>query len=40
MTIIIDIYDFFENQINKFKSDKFSKKLILDPGIGLEKLET
>ena len=35
--VLLDIYDFFENQINKFKSDKFSKKLILDPGIGFGK---
>ena len=31
--VLLDIYDFFEENINKFKSDKFKKKLILDPGI-------
>ena len=35
--VLLDIYDFFEKEINKFKSDKFKKKLILDPGIGFGK---
>ncbi len=35
--VLLDIYDFFENQIKKFKSDKFGKKIILDPGIGFGK---
>ena len=35
--VILDIYDFFENQIEKFKTDKFKNKIILDPGIGFGK---
>ena len=35
--VILDIYDFFEREIKKFKTDKFRKKLILDPGIGFGK---
>jgi len=35
--ILLDIYDFFEKEISNFKSDKFYKKLILDPGIGFGK---
>jgi dihydropteroate synthase len=35
--VILDIYDFFENQIKKFKSDKYKDKIILDPGIGFGK---
>ena len=35
--VLLDIYDFFENQIKKFKLDKYKKKLILDPGIGFGK---
>tara|TARA_Y100000817_G_scaffold260960_1_gene215251 strand:- start:194 stop:1252 length:1059 start_codon:yes stop_codon:yes gene_type:complete len=35
--VLLDIYDFFEDNINKFKSDRFKKKLILDPGIGFGK---
>jgi len=35
--VLLDIYDFFENQIKKFKFDKYKKKLILDPGIGFGK---
>jgi len=35
--VLLDIYDFFENQIKKFKSDKYNKKIILDPGIGFGK---
>ena len=35
--VLLDIYDFFEKEISNFKSDKFYKKLILDPGIGFGK---
>ena len=35
--VLLDIYDFFERKIKKFKLDKFRKKLILDPGIGFGK---
>jgi dihydropteroate synthase len=35
--VLLDIYDFFESEINKFKTDKYGKKLILDPGIGFGK---
>ena len=35
--VLLDIYDFFENEIKKFKKDKYQKKLILDPGIGFGK---
>ena len=35
--VLLDIYDFFEEEIEKFKMDKFSYKLILDPGIGFGK---
>ena len=35
--VLLDIYDFFEKEIKKFKMDKFSYKLILDPGIGFGK---
>ena len=35
--VLLDIYDFFENQIKMFKSDTFNKKIILDPGIGFGK---
>ena len=35
--VLLDIYDFFERQIKKFKTDKYSKKIILDPGIGFGK---
>ena len=35
--VLIDIYDFFENEIKKFKKHKYHKKLILDPGIGFGK---
>ncbi|MDA7715653.1 dihydropteroate synthase [Pelagibacteraceae bacterium] len=34
---LLDIYDFFENEIKKFKKDKHNKKIILDPGIGFGK---
>ena len=36
--VLLDIYDFFEDKIeNQFKNKKFSKKIILDPGIGFGK---
>ena len=35
--VLLDIYDFFENQIKKFKSEKYKRKIILDPGIGFGK---
>ena len=35
--VLLDIYDFFESRIEKFKQDKYKKKLILDPGIGFGK---
>ena len=35
--VLLDIYDFFESRIEKFKKDKYKKKLILDPGIGFGK---
>ncbi len=35
--VLLDIYDFFENEIEKFKKFKHHKKLILDPGIGFGK---
>jgi dihydropteroate synthase len=35
--VLLDIYDFFENQIEKFKKAKNKNKLILDPGIGFGK---
>ncbi len=35
--VLLDIYDFFENEIKKFRSAKHSKKIILDPGIGFGK---
>ena len=35
--VILDIYDFFEAEIEKFKKFKYYKKLILDPGIGFGK---
>ena len=35
--VLLDIYDFFEEQIDQFKKDKYQKKLILDPGIGFGK---
>ena len=34
---IIDIYDFFEKEIIKMKKNKYSNKIILDPGIGFGK---
>ena len=35
--VLLDIYDFFENEIERFKKLKYPKKLILDPGIGFGK---
>ncbi|RPG94430.1 MAG: dihydropteroate synthase [Candidatus Pelagibacter sp. TMED286] len=35
--VLLDIYDFFENEIEKFKKTKNKNKLILDPGIGFGK---
>ena len=34
---LLDIYDFFEEKIKKLKKFKYSKKIILDPGIGFGK---
>ena len=35
--VLLDIYDFFETEIKKFKNLKHNEKLILDPGIGFGK---
>ncbi len=35
--VLLDIYDFFEKEIARFKKLKYSKKIILDPGIGFGK---
>ena len=35
--VLLDIYDYFESQINKLKKIKYSNKIILDPGIGFGK---
>tara|TARA_Y100000992_G_scaffold300759_1_gene270065 strand:+ start:428 stop:1489 length:1062 start_codon:yes stop_codon:yes gene_type:complete len=35
--VILDIYDFFENEILKMKNSRFPDKIILDPGIGFGK---
>ena len=35
--VLLEIYDFFESQIERFKRDKYKKKIILDPGIGFGK---
>ncbi len=35
--VLLDIYDFFENEIKKFNKDKYKNKIILDPGIGFGK---
>ena len=35
--VLLDIYDFFEKEITKFKKDNHSNKIILDPGIGFGK---
>ena len=34
---LLDIYDFFEEEIKKLKKDKYHKKIVLDPGIGFGK---
>ncbi len=34
---LLDIYDFFEKEIDKFKRLKHKRKIILDPGIGFGK---
>ena len=35
--VLLDIYEFFEREIAKFKKDRYSNKIILDPGIGFGK---
>jgi len=35
--VLLDIYDFFENQIKNLQKTRYSKKIILDPGIGFGK---
>ena len=35
--VLLEIYDFFETEIEKLKKDKYASKLILDPGIGFGK---
>ena len=35
--VLLDIYDFFEKEINKIKKNKHPNKIILDPGIGFGK---
>ena len=35
--VLLDIYDFFEREIEKLKKFKYHKKIILDPGIGFGK---
>jgi len=35
--VLLDIYDFFEEEIKRFKTFKHNKKIILDPGIGFGK---
>ena len=35
--VLLDIYDFFEREIKKFKNHKHNDKIILDPGIGFGK---
>ena len=35
--VLLDIYDFFEKEIERFKRFKHKKKIILDPGIGFGK---
>ena len=35
--VLLDIYDFFEQEIEKLKEFKYHKKIILDPGIGFGK---
>ena len=35
--VLLDIYDFFEEELIKLKNDDYSNKVILDPGIGFGK---
>ena len=35
--VLLDIYDFFEEEIKKLNKDTFKKKIILDPGVGFGK---
>ena len=35
--VLLDIYDYFEDEIKRFKKFKYNKKIILDPGIGFGK---
>ena len=35
--VLLDIYDFFEQEIEKLKKLKYHKKIIIDPGIGFGK---
>ena len=35
--VLLDIYDFFEKEIERFKKLKHHQKIILDPGIGFRK---
>ena len=35
--VLLDIYDYFEDEIQRFKKFKYNKKIILDPGIGFGK---
>ena len=35
--VLLDIYDFFEKEIENLKKEKYSNKIILDPGIGFGK---
>jgi dihydropteroate synthase len=35
--VLLEIYDFFETEIARLHKDKYSNKLILDPGIGFGK---
>ena len=35
--VLLDVYDFFEKEIKKFKKNRYHQKLILDPGIGFGK---
>ena len=35
--VLLDIYDYFEDEIKRFKNFKYNKKIILDPGIGFGK---
>ena len=35
--VLLDIYEFFEKEIEKLKKDKYPNQIILDPGIGFGK---